>query len=119
MLAAGTRYDQEDPKRDGKPIPTTVVTVAVTPPDAERITMAQAEGKVMLALRNPLDTLPTETTGVRLAGLMGPPAPPPVEKTVRGRTTAVAAKPPAPPPAPKPYTVEAIRGAKRTEETVK
>ena len=53
VLAAGTRYDQEDPKRDGKPIPTTVVTVAVTPPDAERITMAQAEGKVMLALRNP------------------------------------------------------------------
>jgi len=118
VLTAGTRYDQDAPKQDGKPIPTTVVTLAVLPADAERIALAQAEGEVMLALRNPLDDQPTQTSGVRLTGLMAGPGGPPVEKTVKGRKVVVASKPPAP-PAPSVYTVEAIRGAKRTEETVK
>jgi hypothetical protein len=54
---------------------------------------------------------------VRLANLRGTPAPPPVEKTVKGIKRVV----PAPPPAPvvQPYTVETIRGAKRTTEEVK
>jgi pilus assembly protein CpaB len=118
VLTAGTRYDQDAPKQDGKPIPTTVVTLAVLPADAERVALAQAEGEIMLALRNPLDDQPTQTPGIRLAALMAPPGPPPVEKTVKGRKMVVASKP-APAPAPKAYTVEAIRGAKRTEETVK
>jgi len=117
VLTAGTRYDQEEPKKDGKPIPTTVVTLAVLPADAERIALAQAEGEVMLALRNPLDDQPTQTQGVGLAALMAPPGGAPVEKTVKGRRMLVAPKPA--PEAPKTYTVEAIRGAKRTEETVK
>ena len=73
----------------------------------------------MLALRNPLDTEPTETTGVQLASLLGPPAPPPVEKTVKGRKMMVAPKVEPRRPPPKAYTVETIRAAKRTEETVK
>lgn len=118
VLTAGTRYDQDATRKDAKPIPTTVVTLAVLPEDAERVALAQAEGKLMLALRNPLDSQPTETKGVQLTSLFGPPAPPPVEKTVKGRKVMVAAKP-AEPPVPKAYTVETIRGAKRTEETVK
>lgn len=118
VLTAGTRYDQDATRKDAKPIPTTVVTLAVLPDDAERVALAQSEGKLMLALRNPLDSQPTETKGVQLASLFAAPAPPPIEKTVKGRKVMVAAKPPAPPP-PKAYTVEAIRGAKRTEETVK
>ena len=118
VLTAGTRYDQDAPRQDGKPIPTTVVTLAVLPADAERIALAQAEGEIMLALRNPLDDQPTETAGVRLTALMGAPGAAPVEKTVKGRKMVVAPKP-QPPAAPKAYTVEAIRGAKRTEETVK
>ena len=43
VLTAGTRYDQEK-ARDGQPIPTTVVTLLVTPPDAERIALAASEG---------------------------------------------------------------------------
>jgi pilus assembly protein CpaB len=119
VLTAGTRYDQEAPKKDGKPIPTTVVTLAVLPADAERIALAQAEGQIMLALRNPLDDQPTLTPGVRLAALMAPPGGPPVEKTVKGRKVVVASKPVPVEPAQRIYTVEAIRGAKRTEETVK
>ena len=118
VLTAGTRYDQDETRKDAKPIPTTVVTLAVLPEDAERVALAESSGKIMLALRNPLDNQPTETKGVQLSSLFEAAAPPPVEKTVKGRKLMVAAKPVTPPP-PKAYTVETIRGAKRTEETVK
>ncbi len=115
VLTAGTRFDQEKARADGKPIPTTVVTLLATPEDAERLTLASSEGKIMLTLRNPLDTLPTDTKGVRMANLTGAPAPPPVQKTVKGKKVMVAVVP----PAPKAYTVEAIRAAKRSEEVVR
>lgn len=121
VLTAGTRYDQEK-ARDGQPIPTSVVTLLVTPPDAERIALAATEGQIMLTLRNPMDRKPTETAGIRTGALLGQaPAPQPVVKNVQGRRVAVpppaAAAPPA--PAPKAYTVEAIRAAKRAEEIVR
>ena len=48
----------------------------------------------MLALRNPLDTTPTQTTGVRTAGLFGQPAPAPAAKSPVGqRARAVQARP--------------------------
>src|SRR4029453_2819965 len=68
VLTAGTRFDQEQAK-DGKAQPSTVVTLAVTPSDAERVALASSEGKISLALRNPLDVAPTETTGVHVAAL--------------------------------------------------
>jgi len=117
VLTAGTRFDQEKARADGKAIPTTVVTLVATPLDAERITLAANEGKIMLTLRNPLDVSPTDTQGIRMANLMGAPTPPPVEKVVKGRKVVVPA--PAPPPPPQPYTVETIRAAKRGEEVVK
>jgi len=70
----------------------------------------------VLALRNPLDVEPVETRGVRMANLIGAPDPAPVQRTVQGRTRVVS---PPPPPAPKPYTVEAIRGAARSQEIIK
>ena len=119
VLAAGTRVDQQDAK-DGKPIPTTVVTLLATPEDAERVALASMDAKLLLVLRNPLDIAPTSTPGVRMATLMGPPAKPPVERAYQGRKMVVAAPPPPPPPAPPPpYMVEAIRGAKRSTEEVK
>jgi pilus assembly protein CpaB len=118
VLTAGTRYDQ-DRLKDGEPIPSTVVTLMVTPDDGEKITLAQNEGKIMLALRNPLDTQQTETQGIRSANLLGQPAPQPVVQTRKAAPRAAAVAPPAPPPPPKLYTVEAIRAAKRTEEVVR
>jgi pilus assembly protein CpaB len=116
VLTAGTRFDQEQARAAGKPINATVVTFLATPQDAEKITLATAEGRTMLTLRNPLDVEPTVTQGARLTTLMGSPAPPPVERRVEGRRVVVAAPPP---PAPKIYTVEAIRAAKRTEEPIR
>jgi pilus assembly protein CpaB len=120
VLTAGTRFDQEKARQDGKPIPTSVVTLLVTPEDAERLVLAAAEGRITLTLRNPLDTAPTESAGIRGDGLMGRPAPPPVATRPAPRPASVAAAPVTPPPPPPtPYTVEAIRGAKRTTEPVK
>jgi pilus assembly protein CpaB len=118
VLTAGTLYDQEQSK-DGKAIPSTVVTLKVTPDDAERIALAQSSGQIMLVLRNPLDIEPTVRKGVRLASLMGAPDAPPVVKVEKGQAR-VARKPAAAAPeAPKFYSVEAIRAAKRSEEVVK
>lgn len=114
VLAAGTRYDQTK-ARDGKPIPSTVVTLMVTPADAERIALAQDEGRIMLTLRNPLDRAPTVTNGIQLAALTGKPAPPPVVRVEKGRRVVVAPKAA---PEPQIYKVEAIRGSKRTMEIV-
>jgi pilus assembly protein CpaB len=119
VLTAGTRYDQENAK-EGTPIPSTVVTLLVTPEDGERIALAASEGQIMLTLRNPLDTDSTTTTGVRTAGLLGQAAaPPPTARPVRAAARPV--KPEVAPvaPAPSTYKVEAIRGAKRSEEIVR
>ena len=119
VLTAGTRYDQEKAK-EGAPIPSTVVTLLVTPEDGERIALAASEGQIMLSLRNPLDTTPTITSGVRTAGLFGQPAPVPVKARVVKAGPAGPVQPVVVEnPKPAAYTVEAIRGAKRSEEIVR
>jgi pilus assembly protein CpaB len=120
VLTAGTRYDQEKAK-EGAPIPSTVVTLLVSPDDGERIALAASEGQIMLALRNPLDTDQVTTNGVRTAGLFGQAPAPAAPKYVMPRAKAApfTAEIVTPPPAPKPYTVEAFRGQKRSEEIVK
>ena len=115
VLTAGTKYDQEKSK-SGEPIATSVVTVAVLPEDAERIALASNEGKITLALRNPLDIHATDTRGIKLNALMKGTGPEPVIDHTRNRVIAKVA-PPAP-PAPPVYTVEAIRAAKRSAEVV-
>jgi pilus assembly protein CpaB len=117
VLTAGTRFDQENAK-NGKPIPSTVITLLVSPEDSERIALAQSEGQIMLSLRNPMDIAATETRGIRTGSLLGVSVPPTMPETNRPRKVVAA---PAPPPEPVRtiYTVEAIRAAKRTEEAVR
>jgi pilus assembly protein CpaB len=124
VLTSGTRYDQEQSRKDGKPIRSTVVTLMVTPLDAERIALAQTEGDLLLTLRHPLDVEPTaDGPGIRKAALFGDapkaaPAPAPSRpRAVRPPTPAVV---PAVQIAPvkQPYTVETIRAAKRTHDTL-
>ena len=122
VLSAGTRAEQEKSRTGSTSLSAAaVVTLLVTPQDAERIALAQAEGQIMLVLRNPLDTETTATSGVHAAALFGPdvapPAAPVVNRSAPRKPPVVAAAAVAPPP-PKIYTVEAIRAAKRTEEVV-
>jgi pilus assembly protein CpaB len=123
VLSAGTRYDQEEAKKDGKAIRSTVVTLMVSPVDAERVALAQAKGQLMLALRHPLDVEQTTTSGVHQAALFSG-APTPVDQPKR--TVARPRPAPAPvtvavatPPVARTYIVETIRAAKRTDEVVK
>lgn len=121
VLTAGTKYEQ-DKSRSGEAIPSSVVTLLLSPEDAERVVLAATEGQIMLALRNPLDIEPTNTTGTRLASLYegsDPPAPVQVARPAPRPRVVAAPPPPPPPPEPKPYTVETIRGAKRTEEALR
>lgn len=121
ILAAGTRADQARPT-DTKAALSSVVTLLVTPEDAERISLASSIGRIMLTLRHPLDASTTDTSGTRVAALLGTPPPPPPAATPRpvaARAPKAAVVMAAPPPPPPPYTVETIRAAKRTAEVVK
>ena len=53
VLTAGTRMEQN--REQSKPVQVTVVTLLVYPEQAERLALASTEGKIQLALRNPLD----------------------------------------------------------------
>src|SRR5579862_1219833 len=67
VLAAGTKIERDTDKN--KPMPVSVVTLLVDPDEAERLTLASGEGKIQLALRNPLDRATPSTRGVRPAAL--------------------------------------------------
>jgi pilus assembly protein CpaB len=122
VLSAGTRYDQEAAKKEGQAIRSTVVTLMVSPVDAERVALAQAEGQLMLTLRNPLDVEPSDTQGARKSALFAGTAPAPAPAPARGPARRAAPAPaPAPPVVPvvsTRYSVETIRAAKRTEEVI-
>lgn len=76
-VAADQRYQQDI---EGEPQYVTVVTLLVTPPQAESLTLAATEGRIQLALRNTLDIEEIETEGRRITSLIasaGSPAPRP------------------------------------------
>lgn len=105
------------PPDEQNTMPPTVATLLVTPEDSERLTLAQNQGNIMLALRNGLDVVQAETEGVRLSALFSGTNPQPVRTTApSGRTRVVT--PPPPPPAPTP-TIDIIRGAQRSTQEVK
>ena len=112
VLAAGTKIERDT--EDNKPIPVTVVTLLVNPEESERLTLAANEGKIQLALRNPLDRAIPTTRGVRPMSLLGS-APPVRQVQSRNYPPQVIV---APPP-PEPITVEVIRGDKRAREIVR
>jgi pilus assembly protein CpaB len=117
VLTAGTRMEQD--QKDGKPVQVTVVTMSVTPEQAERLALASTEGKIQLALRNPLDQSAPATPGMKpsvLLGLSKPVAPTQSSspKAKPGQAVTVATTTTASYP-----MVEIIRGDKRATEPVK
>jgi pilus assembly protein CpaB len=115
VLAAGTKIDRETDK--DKPMPVSVVTLLVDPDQSERLTLAASEGKIQLALRNPLDLATPATPGIRPAALLGAvPAPKPYRPRAAPQPQTVKAEAPKP---VEPITVEIIRGDKRAREIVR
>jgi pilus assembly protein CpaB len=76
-----------------------VVTLVVSPEDAERLTLAEQEGRVKLILRNPADSSQQNTPAMTRTTLYG------------GRTwPKVRHIPPASPPAPRYYEIQVFHG---------
>jgi len=118
VLTAGAKYDDPDARKQGKPIPSTVVTLMVTPEDAERISLAIGEGQITLALRNPLDKKEKLTRGYTTPELFAQAVTPkPVVKPPS--PTAQKPPPPSPPPpqpAPKVVCFESFKAGKHEVE---
>lgn len=113
VLSAGQTIE---PDSQGRAINTPVVTVLVTPAQAEILTLA-GEGRIQLVLRNSGDRTQEKTSGRGLVELFGgPPQPQPAASALRPRTAA--ALPPAPPPRLT-EDIVVIRGAQKSVEQVK
>ena len=121
VLAAGTKIERDVEKN--KPMPVSVVTLLVGPEESERLTLASSEGKIQLALRNPLDTATPSTPGIKPAALLGFGSPA-KNAAVRTRIASAQFKGGAPAavaaaPVETGSSVEIIRGDKRAHEIVR
>jgi pilus assembly protein CpaB len=106
-LAAGQSVTRD---KEGKPQTVTVITVLVSPDDAELLALAAKEGRLQLALRNTLDTLAVSTSGARADKLTPSSASSTPNRPQRTRSVT-------PTPRANPTVVEGYRGGERTLTT--
>jgi len=112
VLASGQKLERN---AAGEPQSTPVITLLVSPDDAQKLTLASNQGKIQLALRNPLDTKQEELAAARaeaLYKLAAASSRTEAPKPTRVKRIAVAAPPP---PAPAPYLVEIYKGEKKED----
>jgi pilus assembly protein CpaB len=110
VLASGHTLERTS---SGEAQNTAVITLLVTPDDAQRLTLASTEGHIQLALRNPLDTKQDEVPASNSRGLYrGLPIPAAVHTPVRH---VVPAKPTTTPPASTGVSIEVYQGDKKQE----
>jgi len=121
VLSAGQNIQKD---ASGKPVEVQVVSLLVSPEQAEILSLASNESKIQLVLRNPLDNEASNTEGSTMARLFsGVKAAPQAQSGGQPRKAAAAAvRPPkpAPPltpavPPPAPYLIEVINGARRDQ----
>jgi len=91
-----------------------VVTLLVSPDDAQKLTLAMTQGHIQLALRNPLDTRQEELAAVKTDALYKNVSAPRAEPVYTRPKRAPVVAPPA--AAPAPYTIEIYKGDKKEED---
>ena len=112
VLASGHTLERTS---TGEAQTTAVITLLVSPDDAQRLTLASSEGRIQLALRNPLDTKQDEVPSSNSRGLYrGISAPAPTQPTVHRVVTKKVA-PPTTTPTPTGVSVEVYQGDKKPE----
>jgi len=93
---------------------TAVITLLVSPDDAQRLTLASSEGHIQLALRNPLDTKQDEVASSNSRGLYrGLAAPASTQPVVHHTPPKTVKAPPA--PTPTGVSIEVYQGDKKPE----
>jgi pilus assembly protein CpaB len=104
----------------GRAVNVPVVTVLVTPEQAETLTLAGNEGRIQLVLRNSSDQTLEKPPGSDMAGLYGQrrPEAPVAAPASRPVVRVVAAAPPPPPPPPPEDEIVVIRGTQRSVESI-
>ncbi|MEK7408492.1 MAG: Flp pilus assembly protein CpaB [Acidobacteriota bacterium] len=119
VLSAG---QQIEPDARGQAVNTAVVTLLVTPQQAETLTLAGNEGRIQLVLRNASDQAIEKTTGRQTGELYGGVRKAEPAKSAAAPRTRPAPPPPAaaapPPPPPPPDEIVVIRGSQRSVEVV-
>ena len=107
VLAVGKNMDR-NVSADAQTAP--VITLALSPDDAQKLALVSQEGRIQLSLRNPMDTQPggvgaTRTSSLYPGATVASEPKPKVHKVAVKVTKS----------APTPYAVEMIRGSKREE----
>ncbi len=111
VLAAGQRLERSSA---GDTSMAPVITLLVSPENAQKLTLASSEGRIQLALRNPLDTNQEKIAALRQASLYGAVAPPSTSLLPKLGTRVRREAAPKP-PAPTVYGIELIKGDKREQ----
>jgi pilus assembly protein CpaB len=105
VIATGQKLERGSPNDTSS---AAVITLLVSPDDAQKLSLASSQGHIQLSLRNPLDTRQTDLAAMRATALYKLPLAPPAKHTRVARVVL----PPAP-AAPAPYQIEVIRGDKK------
>src|ERR1700685_1155640 len=111
VIATGTRMERTSA---GESQSAPVVTLLLSPDDAERLTLASSQGHIQLALRNPLDTKQADVAAVKANSLYKYVSEPPPSAPSHSKPRHVSA--PAAPAIPSAYTVEVYKGDKKEED---
>jgi pilus assembly protein CpaB len=112
VIAAGHTLERSS---TGEAVTSPVITLLVSPDDAQKVTLAQSEGHIQLSLRNPLDTRAEDVATSSARGLykgLAAVAAPVVHAPVH-RSPVVKAAPPA--PTPTGVSIEVYEGDKKPE----
>lgn len=109
VVATGQRMERN---AAGEARPTPVITLLVSPDDAQKLTLASNQGHIQLALRNPLDTKEEDLAAAR-SGVLFKNLPQPAHVAAPPKQKSSPA--PVAPTVPAAYTVEVYKGDKKEE----
>jgi len=110
VIAAGSKLERNS-AGEAQNVP--VITLLVSPDDAEKLTLASNEGHIQLSLRNPLDTKEDDVAAADARGLYKGGPPPPVAPVRVHPVKLPKAQPSTPPPSI--LGVEVYQGEKKKE----
>lgn len=112
VLASGHTLERSS---TGEAQNTAVITLLVTPEDAQRLTLATKEGSIQLTLRNPIDTKQDDVLAANARALFKGTAAPPAPVTHAPVRHVAAVKAPAPVATSTGVQVEVYQGDKKPE----